>query len=605
MRKLTNLEFITKAKEVHGDKYDYSKTEYMNAQTKVCIICPEHGEFWQKPYNHLNGNGCPSCIRHEWDTKSFIEKARKIHGNKYDYSKVEFKTTRDKVCIICHDLDKDGKEIGEFWQYPLTHLNGHGCERERKGIKEECWEERICPICEKTFKERKKYDKLCCSKECRKKYIEIHKDEINKKRSETLKETFSKKTKEDYNTAHEKQKKTCLKKYGVESFSKTEKGRNISRNNMKKMRKINSEKIKNEILIPKYQEICENDDLELIEFRSRFDCTVKCKKCGNIFTTKTLGYLTDDTITRRCKICNPYLTVLKKDNGIENEFSDFLKDCGIKFYQNYREIINPMELDFYLPDHNVAFEIDGIYWHSEIYKDKTYHLEKTKKCNEKGINLIHIFEDEWTNKKDICKSRIKNILGITENKIFARKCTISSVSKKEASYFLNKNHIQGYSVFKHGYGLYYNNELVSLMTFGKLRRNLGQKSKDGCYEMIRFCNKLNTNVIGGASKLLNHFIKEFNPKEIISYSDIRWSIGKLYLKLGFKLNHETEPNYFYVINNKRVNRFALRKNVLVEKYGCTKEETEHDFCIKQHWYRIYDCGNKVWSIKPQLDKIQK
>lgn len=358
MRKLTKEQFIEKAIEIHGNKYDYSKVNYIDAKTKVCIVCPEHGDFLQLPYNHLNGNGCPSCARHKWDTDSFIKKAMEVHGDKYDYSKTEFKSTREKVCIIC-------PEHGEFWQYPLSHLNGNGCGKEKRGVRENCWENRKCPVCGKTFKERKKHKKICCSEECRKIYVNEHMDEINRKRSETLKETFSKKTKFDYEKAYEKQKKTCIERYGVDSFSKTEMGREISRKNMTKLRMENSETLKNEILIPKYKELCENDGLELLEFRNRFDCTVMCKKCGNIFVTRTLGYLTEKNTTNRCKICNPYLVVPNKNNEIENDFSKFLEECDVKFYRNYRGIISSMEIDFYLPDYKIGFEIDGIYWHSE------------------------------------------------------------------------------------------------------------------------------------------------------------------------------------------------------------------------------------------------
>ena len=112
--------FITKAKVIHGNKYDYSKVEYIDSQTKVCIICPEHGEFWQKPNSHLNGNGCQLCSKPVFDTNSFIKEAKKIHGDKYDYSKVEYVNSRTKVCIIC-------PEHGEFWQKPNSHLNGNGC----------------------------------------------------------------------------------------------------------------------------------------------------------------------------------------------------------------------------------------------------------------------------------------------------------------------------------------------------------------------------------------------------------------------------------------------------------------------------------------------
>ena len=118
--KYTTKEFIEKAIKIHGDKYDYSKVEYVNAQTKICIICPEHGEFWQTPHSHLEGKGCKKCIRPSYDTESFIKCSKKIHGNKYDYSKVDYKNTNTKVCIIC-------PEHGEFWQKPNVHLQGCGC----------------------------------------------------------------------------------------------------------------------------------------------------------------------------------------------------------------------------------------------------------------------------------------------------------------------------------------------------------------------------------------------------------------------------------------------------------------------------------------------
>lgn len=127
---MTTEEFIAKAKVTHGDKYDYSKTVYVNPKTKVCITCPEHGDFWQAPYNHLKGFGCAKCSGHAKNTTTadFIEKARKIHGDKYDYSKVEYKKSSEKVCIIC-------PEHGEFWQTPNAHLSGKNCPKCVGGIK--------------------------------------------------------------------------------------------------------------------------------------------------------------------------------------------------------------------------------------------------------------------------------------------------------------------------------------------------------------------------------------------------------------------------------------------------------------------------------------
>ena len=123
----SNEEFIEKAKQIHGDKYDYSKVKYVDSKTKVCIVCPKHGEFYQTPNSHLNGHGCFECGIVACKPKSltreeFIEKAKKIHGDRYDYSKVEYINSYTKICIIC-------KEHGEFWQKPNSHLSGKGCPR--------------------------------------------------------------------------------------------------------------------------------------------------------------------------------------------------------------------------------------------------------------------------------------------------------------------------------------------------------------------------------------------------------------------------------------------------------------------------------------------
>lgn len=112
--------FIKKAKKIHGKKYDYSKVEYEKALEKVCIICPKHGEFWQTPNNHLKGKGCPKCVGRNKTTEEFIKEAKVTHGNKYDYSKVDYINSETKVCIIC-------PEHGEFWQNPKKHINGCSC----------------------------------------------------------------------------------------------------------------------------------------------------------------------------------------------------------------------------------------------------------------------------------------------------------------------------------------------------------------------------------------------------------------------------------------------------------------------------------------------
>ena len=294
-----------------------------------------------------------------------------------------------------------------------------------------------------------------------------------------------------------------------------------------------------------------------------------------------------------CTICNPIGTHTSQS---ENKVLKFIEELDISLEKGTRKVIPPLELDMYIPSHNIAIEYDGLYWHSDKFIINDYHLNKTELCEKQGIRLIHIFEDEWVHKQDIVKSRLSNILGLTPNKIYGRKCVIKEVSPKDSKEFLDNNHIQGNVNSSVKLGLYYNDELVSIMTFGGLRKSMGSKSKEGSYELLRFCNKLESTVIGGADKLLKYFIKTHKPIEIISYADRRWSQGGLYDNLGFTFTHNSLPNYYYVIGTKREYRFKYRKDVLV-KEGFDPTKTERQIMIDRNIYRIYDCGNKKYVLK--------
>lgn len=480
--RMTTEKFIEKANRIHKGKYDYSKASYVNANTKVCIICPEHGEFWQMPYAHLNGQGCPKCIGRTMSQDEIIKKFNEVHSYKYDYSKVKFTKIKEKVCIVC-------PEHGEFWQTPQKHLAGQGC-----------------PICAKES---------------------VH-GTINEN-----KENFIKLSQIVHNNSYD--------------YSEVEYVNNITK------------------------------------------VRIKCDKHG-IFYQRPNNHL------QGCG-CPKCSNIISKG---EEEIISTL-NCNDVTTHN-RSILCGKEIDIYIPSLKLGIEYDGLRWHSEIFnKDTNYHLSKTEECERQGIRLIHIFEDEWQYKRDIVKSRLLNLIGKTPNKIYARKCVIKEVDSHTASKFLDENHIQGTCNSSYRYGLYYNDELVSIMTFGKLRKNLGSADKDGYYELLRFCNKLNTAVVGGASKLFMHFLKEKKPTNVISYADRRWSNGNLYEKLGFTLNHKSKPSYFYVVNDKRENRFKYRKDVLV-KEGYDSSKTEHQIMLERGIYRIYDCGCLVYEYKNGHDE---
>jgi hypothetical protein len=292
-----------------------------------------------------------------------------------------------------------------------------------------------------------------------------------------------------------------------------------------------------------------------------------------------------------CISCNPIGH--SSSSGYESEICNFLNILNIKYETNKKIPNKKSEIDIYLPDFKLGIEFNGLYWHNELFKTKNYHLNKTIDCNTNGIELIHIFEDEWLYKKEIVLSIIKNRLGITGDRIYARKCEIKEINSKESKNFLNKNHIQGNVNSKVKIGLFYENKLVSLMTFSKGRILMGGKNTE--WELNRFCNVIGLNIVGGASKLLKYFIKKYEPNKIVSYSDVRIFDGGMYGKLGFERISQSKPNYWYVINDIRKHRFGFRKSILI-KEGYDNNKTEREIMFDRGIYRIYDCGNIRWEL---------
>lgn len=283
----------------------------------------------------------------------------------------------------------------------------------------------------------------------------------------------------------------------------------------------------------------------------------------------------------------------------ETEIVKFLKKYVFPVQERDRNLITPLELDIIIPSKKIAIEYCGLYWHSEKYKDKSYHLNKLNRCKDIGYRLITVFEDEWLSKKDIVKSRLLNILGVSDKKkIYARKCRIVEIPTKVKNEFLNKNHIQGKDISSVKLGAFYKDELVSVMTFSKGNVSKGSRSHKNVWELNRFCSDTEYTVVGIASKLLKYFIRHYKPKEIFSYSDNRWSDGNLYRTIGFELSHSTSPNYWYVLNQKRMHRFNFRKNVLKDKLEIFDPNlTEVQNMHNNNYRRIWDCGSLKWRLE--------
>ena len=344
------------------------------------------------------------------------------------------------------------------------------------------------------------------------------------------------------------------------------------------------------------------------DINSLSEILIKCPICGeydkhsfhNIFRINS-----NDIKPNSHNLCHKCYANISQSSP-ELEIKDIINTMyNGKCIENSRSIIPPLELDLYYPEKNVAIEFNGNYWHDENHKPKDYHFNKFKLCKDKNIRLVSIYESDWFNKRDNIISLLKNIF-IDIKIIYARNCTISKLDYKTKSDFINEYHFYGDS--NQGtisYGLYYNDELMSVMSFGKLRgQNKLHNNKDH-YELVRFVTKDNMRITGGASKLFKKFISEYHPVYIICYSDNDFFTGETYNKLGFKLKSLGESiDYQWVKGTKALSRYECMTNKLLEKYpkyrNINIEGSVEDYIMHDLGYsKLYRCGNSIWEYKQE------
>lgn len=365
--------------------------------------------------------------------------------------------------------------------------------------------------------------------------------------------------------------------------------RKCSVDRMVKDRSYDTEKFK-EVAISKHNGKYNYDNSIFTGIRDKV--TITCPEHGDF---EQIAYY--HTYGNGCPTCGIEKTTYK--SLPEFEIIEFIRSLGISNIKHGSRMLG-FELDIFLPDKNIGIEYNGLYWHSSksIETDilcATYHLSKTEECNNNGIRLFHVFENEWLDpvKKEIWKSVIRNALGLSK-KIYARKCEIKELSNKVAIEFCDKNHLQGGVNSSIAYGLFFKDALVSVITAGNSRYLKNST------EILRFCNKLDTTVVGGFSKLLSSLEKRTN-RSILSYANRRWSNGNLYTRTGFVLKNISGPCYFYL--DKKFNIYHrssfTKKNVLRQFPGSVGSEVS--IMYENGYRRIWDCGNFVF-IKERNEK---
>lgn len=473
----------------------------------------------------------------------------------------------------------------------------------------------------------------------RKMVTEEEKQKANLKRVETLKEKYGV-TNATYLSDHnQKVEQTSLQKYGVINVAQLQSTKNkIKQSNLQKYgveyytqskeykRSItnNKEQISKNIKNGKIKaQIKEKEELE--------------KYCGNLLTIKEVSeklnkdftgvYLITKQLNLRidgkqnCYLKSMDLDILKNvysTFGISNEEKEvveFIKNIYKgQIIKNDRKVLNGKELDIYIPEKNLAIEFDGLYWHSDkvslqktqiptknlrIYA-KNRHLEKTRLCEEKGIKLIHIFEDNWIFKKEIVKDIIKKILNTSDiQTINLNQCEVKIIDLQTYKNFLDENHLLGYSFADIRIGLFYQSKLIECIGIN----SKGSFSKSP--EIIRFCLKKGYMCPDSFNRLL----KYSNLSSLIMYVDKSLFNNKKYFQQsGFKIIKENPPTYFYINLNHnplvRLPRYTYMRKDIKRKFEekelkyFNEKETEEINMYKNGFARIWNCGTiKVQWIK--------
>lgn len=445
------------------------------------------------------------------------------------------------------------------------------------------------------------------------KYICTEEDRANRKR------IANQKTPEQKKRESEKAKKTKLERYGSESFNNIQKRRETCLNKygdpnysnrqlfletinnksddekeLANQKRSNTLKIFHENLTPQekvewkknhYGRVVSKETREKLSNAWTKDKIEQMLKAYSVTCLERYG-VPYYCMTNHCKQSST------NESGPNNYFSKLLMQNGYSITRDNREfIIDNFSYDFKIG--NNLIEINPTPTHNSTWspfpnqeKDKDYHYNKSKVARDNGYRCICIWD--WDDPYKIIEL-LKN-----KEKVFARKCIIKEVSINDSKSFINQYHLQGYVKSEINIGLYFNDELISIMTFGKPRYN-----KNYEYELIRYCSS--KNVVGGAEKLFNYFIRTYNPKSIISYCDWSKFNGDVYLKLGFKYKSYSIGKHWYNIKTKKhVTDNLLRQRgfdqLLGKEYGCYgKGILNEQLMLEHNFVEIYDCGQAVYE----------
>lgn len=383
----------------------------------------------------------------------------------------------------------------------------------------------------------------------------------------------------------DKMRKTMLEKYGVENYTHTLEYKN-------KTKQTNLEKYG--VYHEKQQHITP-DALNILCDKLLFSAFIKDKSVVDIATDLNVNVSTIYNHIRKHDVKDVYNS--KGPSILETEMSRFLDSLSLEYETNNRTILNRKELDFYIPKYNLAIEMNGIYWHSDFKKtDKNYHYNKWRICNDNGIHLISIFEDDWNLQNDKIKNILMAHVGMKPRGNAARNTYISKIAAKIVKPFLEQYHLQGFVGGTHFGAFDKEKNLVAVMTFGYTRNHK--------FELKRFAMD-NYNHPGLFSKLFKHAQQELRFNEVVSFSDNSCFTGNVYEKNGFEFIQVIKPDYRYLVSNTRSHKSNYTKENIKKKFPHMTEAIANGMSESAAMEylgipKIWDCGKKEWLWKNPL-----
>lgn len=485
-----------------------------------------------------------------------------ICNTKIKLTGVIYKETCSRKCA--EELKKrTGKKELELEKAKLTNLKKYGVENPTKNKKVQ--EKRISTMIDRYG------DKISPK----------HKEILSLSKSQAY-ETRSKKLINEYGignisslpAAKVNRKNTFLERYGVEHYHQSEEFKNKLNQNKKEKIELN------------------NSDIEVVSFENIDNYKTggiryKCKKCSSeeVIPLVTFNYRSINFNTP-CSHCGDF------NKPWSNGEKDLLTEIQTFYFGEIitnKKIIPPYTLDIFIPEFNLAIEYNGLFWHSERGggKDTKYHSIKTQLCRQQGIRLLHIFENEYKNSKEIVLSKIKNILGLSEKGVGARNIIIKEINSVAGNTFLNKHHIQGGVPGSKFLGGFYSNQLISVLAYKKI---------DQILDITRFANDFKL-YPGLFSKFLSYLERNIEYDKIITFADLRWSYGDLYYKTGFTEEYTISPGYYYTDYSNLYHKFNFRKENIKKKFNIDiRGKTEKELMEELRYDRIWDSG-KIKFIK--------